>query len=174
MKNIFKYMAVVAISLATFGLTSCEPESQPEPQPGTDTTYAESTIYAFLSGGRTLAAGETVVYNLSDNDLQNGEAKVDLFVKNKSDETQSTVLKIERMEGPESMNNIFFCHGTCKEVTCPYTSPAFQLAPGVDENVISLEFYPTERTGQSATYKLTAGKGRNMEDPQVVLVNFNL
>ena len=175
MKNMFKYVAVMAMAVALTGLTACEPEPEPAPDPTPDVNpFTESAVYAFHYDGRILKAGDTVVYNLTDADLQHEEAKVDFVVENKSAETQSSVLKIEKVKGPDSMNSIFFCHGTCNEVTCPHTTSAFQLEPGLDPMAISIEFYPTERTGVSATYSLTVGKGRNLDEPQVVFVTFNL
>lgn len=168
MKNIFfKYLAAVAISIATLGLTSCDKE--PEPEPNT-----ESTSFAILYNGNAVAAGSTLDFHPSADEIANDWAQVDLRLENKTSENIQAVLKVEMVEGPDAMNRIAICYGeTCKNPLCPWTSDSFTLTPGVNQNLpIHYDYSPSMVT-EKTTYRFTVAKASNLDDPQVIFITVN-
>lgn len=61
MKNIFKHVAMVAMSIVALSLTACDPTPEtPDPEP--DPTIA-SSLYAFQYNNQTMAAGDTIHFH---------------------------------------------------------------------------------------------------------------
>ena len=171
MKNIFKYLAVMAMSVALTGLVACDPEPDPEPTPD---TYTESTTYAIIYEDNAVAAGTTLVYNPSDDEIRNGLAVIHLLLENKTSETVSTVMIVEKTEGPAAMDDLMICFNEdCNNPTAPWTSSPFTLEPGVNYQMpISFDYNPSKVTSKT-TYRVSICKSGSLEDPQVIFINVN-
>lgn len=169
MKNIFKYMAVAAMSIALVGLTACtdKPEENSE--------NVESTSYAFHFNGETVSAGATVSYSPTLQQMTLDWGSLDFLMENKTDANLETCMKVERTEGPAAFDNLSICYGeTCKTGTCPWTSDVFTLVPGVNENMkVIIDFIPSAAT-EDAVYRITIGKGTSLQDPQVMYVRISV
>ncbi len=188
MKKTIKFLmiALIATSMVTLGACVKE-EEKPEPTP-TDTTpdpgdnpgetYEESTTYSILYGESAITAGDTVYYNITTMDMGNDFVKIDFHIENKTSETVSTVLKVERKDGVQSMNTLDICtpERCFSNQTCPYTSVPFSVTPGIDiYGPFSLEFTPSLYGPDAwAVYRVTLGKGTELADPEVIFVNVNL
>ena len=175
MKNIFKYLAVAAMSVALTGLVACDPEPKPEPEPAPDTTpsnYEESGSYAIQYHGDVLTAGQTINYYPTEEEFTNDLANFKFYINNKTDGNLSTCLKIEKMAGDDVMDNIMICFGeTCKSGVCPWISDPFNLVPGVNENLPIKFSYSPSLVTSTTKYRFTIGKGTDLEDPQVMILN---
>lgn len=171
MKKMFKYLASLAMCVALAGLTACEPEPDPEPTPD---TYTESGSYAILYNGEAIAAGETLTYNPSIGETTNDLAVIHLLFENKTESPLSTVMKVEKIEGPAAMDDLMVCFGEeCNSPTAPWTSNPFTLEPGVNSDFpVTFDYAPSKVTSKT-TYRMTIGKGSALEDPQVILINVN-
>ena len=171
MKSIFKYLAVMAMSVALTGLVSCGDKPEPEPFPDPTT---ESNSYAFQYDGMTLAAGDTVDYHPSLQQSANDLANVDFYLLNKTSANLGSVLKVERVEGPAAFNELEICYdGECRTGSCPYTSSVLNLVPGVNTDLkITIDYAPSAVTAR-AIYRITLGKGTALEDPQVFFLNMH-
>lgn len=168
MKNIFKYLSTMALCVAMTGLVACEPEPDPTP------TYSESNTYAIIYNGNPIAAGEILSYHPTITETANDLAVIHLLLENKTGATQTTKMKVEKIEGPASMDDLMICFGEeCNNPTAPWTSPVFSLEPGVNEQLpITFDYTPSKVT-EKTTYRMTIGKGASLEDPQVILINVN-
>ena len=179
------FMTALALT-ALIGFTACDPDDKPEPTPVDPTPveptpdpiedYEESTSYAIYYEGEKVLAGHTVVYNLTDEHRDLDYVSIDFVPENLTGGVAMTVVGIEMVEGPNSMKSISFCADLCRDVTCPYTSNPYQLGPGMNSiTPISYHCSPSQKgTGITARYKLTVGKGENIEDPQVFFLRVNL
>ena len=174
MKSIFKTMAVVAMSVALAGVVACgdKENTTPEPQPGPDDSFQESNTFALHYQDRTLEAGQTVYYYPTAEEADNDWAVVHFQMENKTDANVDTYMKVELAEGPEAMGHLTICFGeTCKSGVCPWTSDAIPLTPGINYNQeVSLDYSPSNVTSK-AVYRITIGKGANLEDPQVMFID---
>lgn len=170
MKSIFKYLAVVAISLATFSMVACK-DDPVEPTPDETT---ESTSYAFQYQDTTPAAGATVDFTPNMQQSELDWAGVDFYMVNKTSENLETVMKVERVSGPASFDNLSICYGeSCKTGTCPYTSNVMTLEPGVNTNLrITIDYAPSAVT-EETIYRITIGKGTSLQDPQVLKIKLH-
>lgn len=164
MKNIFKYVAVAAISIAMMGLVSCKK----------DDSTTESATYAYVYQDQTVKANETIVFHPSQQEIRDDFATVEFLIENKTSEELSSVMKVEKVEGPEALNDLMICYGsTCKNGPCPWVSDPFMLVPGINQNmVIKLDYFPSQVTSKTV-YRITIGKGTSISDPQVMLLNVN-
>ena len=172
MKNIFKYLAVVAMSVALMGMVACkEKPENPEPTPDPST---ESSSYAFQYDGAILAAGDTVDYYPSMQQTNLDFANVDFFPVNKTNANLGSVIKVERAEGPVSFDDLEICYdGNCRTGTCPYTTGVLDLVPGVNTDMkITIDYTPSAVTARTI-YRITLGKGTSLEDPQVFVLNLH-
>jgi hypothetical protein len=171
MKNIFKYLAVTVISIATLGLTACDPE----PTPGPDNPTTESTSYAFHYQNRALEQNQTIYYYPTAQEVANNWATVHLFMENKTDVALETYMKVEVENGPESFNNLSICFGeTCKTGTCPWKYGPINLTPGVNTNMeVLLDYLPSNAAEANGVYRITIGKGADLEDPQVMFLSMS-
>ncbi len=168
MKTIFKKLAMMAIGVALFGLVACEKEKEE------DTTYTESTSYGIVYEGNHIAAGETITIHPSRNEMENDFATIHLLLDNKTNANLTSVLKIEKVEGPATMNDIMICYGeTCKNGSCPWVSDPFTLVPGINEDMLIKFDYTPSNVTEKTTYRMTIGKGASLEDPQAILINVN-
>lgn len=174
MKNIFKYMAVVAFSVVTLSLIGCdnnkpEPEPSPEPNPATP-----SSTYAFIYQGRTLEAGQTVYVYPTESELANDWVTIHFMMENKTESNSEAYIKVERTDGPEGFDNLTICFGTtCKTGVCPWTYGPLNLVPGINTDLeVSLDYIPSIAT-TPGVYRITIGKGEAMEDPQVMYLSMS-
>lgn len=169
MKNIFKHVAMVAMSIALVGLTACE---DPEPEPENPTTA--STTYAFHYQGNALEQGQTVAYHPTLTETANDWATVHILMENKTSSNQETYMKVELSDGPDAFNALSICFGsTCKTGTCPWTYGPLSLVPGVNSELeVMIDYMPSIAT-TPGVYKITIGKGEKMEDPQVMYLNMS-
>lgn len=171
MKNIFKYLAVMAMSVAMMGLTACsDPDPDPEPQPDPNT---ESTSFAFNYQGRTLEAGQTVYYYPTMSEVSNDWATVHLMMENRTDGNLDTYIKVELASGPETFNDLSICFGeTCKTGTCPWNYGPIVLTPGVNTNMeVLVDYMPSKAADAPGVYRITIGKGESMADPQTMFLS---
>ena len=170
MKNTFKYLAALAMSIALTGLTACDPEPTPDPTPDPTT---ESSLYAFQYDGQIVAAGGTIYYTPTLQQVNNDQAMVDFFMVNKTEENLPTVMKVEVVSGPEALNDLEICYdGLCRNYTCPWTSGELILVPGVNTDLkMTLDYHPSDINGITSVYRITIGKGANMEQPQVMYLD---
>ncbi len=166
MKKITKLLTAAAMLFAVAGFAACG-EDEPE-----TTTYTESNSYAIIYEGESIAAGQTITYHPTDRQIDLDLAAIDLLMENKTDANLETCIKIEKLEGPEEMNNLMICYGeTCKSPTAPWTSDAFTLTPGVNDNMqVKFDYSPSAVTSKTV-YRFTVAKSGSMGDPQVILIN---
>ena len=173
MKNVFKYLAAMVMGFALTGMVSCgddpEPEPTQDPTPNNVDPTVQSGSYVFHYMDRDLEPGQTVYYYPTQEQAQNKWAEVVFYIENKTDANLETVMKVERISGPEAFDDMTICFGeSCKNGTCPWTSAAFSLVPGVnDEMPIKVE-YDTRNAAEPGVYQITVGKGAAMADPQVM------
>ncbi|MBQ8704178.1 MAG: hypothetical protein IJ524_07375 [Bacteroidales bacterium] len=160
MKNIFKYLAAVAIGFALTGLVACGGKEKTE------------DLYAFRYDGQTVDADATVYFTPTADQVRANWAIVEFLMENKSDANQETYMKVERVSGPEAMDDLTICFGeTCNSGTCPWTSKAFTLVPGVNTEIpVDLEYEPRIIDGPSV-YRITIGKGSALENPRVMYID---
>lgn len=173
MKKITKYFMAAVMMMGAMSFVACskdDDKNTDEPQP-----VAASETFDILYMGRELEPGQMVYYNLTAEEVAGDDVEVSLYVKNKSNAAVQRVFKVELAEGPSSMGvDVPICYGVCESQTCPYTSPAVELAAGVaDETPIMIHLYPSFHEGaHTGTYKVTVGNGVNLGDPQVCYVKF--
>jgi hypothetical protein len=170
MKKTFRIMLAAAVSVAMLGFTACKEKEENQ----THDEKTESATYAIHYDGSAVAAGSTIIYQPTLTESNADFASVDLLLENKTNANQQTCLKIERTEGPDQMNHIMICYGeTCKDGDCPWSSDAFTLVPGINNDMlVKFEYSPSQVTSKT-TYRLTVGKGATFTDPQVVYINVN-
>ena len=169
-------MMAAIMTMAMVGFVACKKDDDNKTDEPEQQTYEESTTFEILHNGQALAAGATVDYTLSAEELANDDAEVGFFVKNKSNNSVQRVFKVELVEGPSSMaEHAPICYGVCEDLACPYTSGAITLAAGATDNqAIIIHLYPTMNgDAHTGTYKITVGKGAGLEDPQVCFLKFN-
>ena len=170
MKNIFKYLATMAMCVALTGLVACDPDD-PEPTPD---TYTESATYGIIYNESHVAAGEILTIHPTLSELSNDFATIELLPENKTANNLETRMKVELLEGPDVMKDIMICYGeTCKNPTCPWTSDPFTLVPGVNNDMLIKFDYSPSKVTEKTTYRLTLGKGTSLDDPQTILINVN-
>ena len=164
-----KLFLAAFVMMATVAFTACS-EKDNDPKE----SYEASTTFDILHNGQAVAAGATVEHTLTAEEIRNDDAEVSLYVKNKSNATVQRVFKVELSDGPSSMANAPICYGQCTEHQLPYTSEAVAIAAGTtDSKPIQIHLYPSQHgDAHSGTYKVTVGKGANLEDPQVCFVKF--
>lgn len=176
MKKTFKMMMAAVMTMAMVGFVACKKDDDKKTDEPEQQTYEESTTFEILYNGRAVAAGTTVEYTLTQEEIDLDDSDAKFFVKNKSNATVQRVFKVELYEGPASMkNDAPICYGTsCTAQNLPYTSDAVELDPGTDEKAIQIHLYPSDHEdAHTGTYKVTVGKGANLEDPQVFFLKFN-
>ena len=161
MKNMFKYLAVMAISVSLVGLVACEPEP---------TTPEDA--YSFQYMGSTLEPNQTVTYSPSMTDIaQDWATTTDFFVVNNTDADLQSVLKVEKVSGSAEADVVMFCFGEeCMTATCPWTSDPLTIVPGVNENLPLHVQYAPSSINVETVYRITIGKGTAMESPRSVLL----
>lgn len=197
MKKTMKFLMVALIATSLVALGACvkeevkpdptptdntdttpDPGDNPGDNPGDTITFDESTTYTIHYGETALAAGDTVFYNITSTNMENDFVKIDFFIENKTEETVSTVLKVEWEDGVQSMKTLDICtpERCFSNQTCPYTSISFTVTPGIDIYApFSLEFAPSEYGPDAwAVYRVTLGKGTELADPEVIFVHVNL
>ena len=165
-----KLFLAAFVMMATVTFTACgDKDNDPEEQ-----SYQASATFDILYSGQAVAAGATVEYALTAEEVSFDDCEVSLYVKNKSNATVQRVFKVELSDGPSSMANAPICYGQCTEHQLPYTSEAVAIAAGTtDSKPIQIHLYPSQHgDAHSGTYKVTVGKGANLEDPQVCFVKF--
>ena len=172
MKNIIKYLAVAAISVALTGMVGCDKPETEEPENNQQAENVESALYAFQYNGEIVAAGATVYYTATSQQVSNDQAMVDFYMVNKTDGNLETVMKVERVSGPEELDNLEICYdGLCRNFTCPWTSAPMTLVPGVNEDLkMTIDYAPSVIDSKSV-YRITIGKGSAMEQPQVMYLD---
>lgn len=182
MKKFTHFLMASLFMTAMIGFAGCSKEDDNKDNnhhndnPNPQEEYEESTSYAIYYGGEKVLAGQTVVYNLTDRHRDDDYVSVEFIPENLTGGVAMTVVRLDMIEGPNSMKNISFCTDMCRDVTCPYTSDPYQLEPGMNSiTPISYHCYPSQKgSGVSALYKLTVGLGENIEDPQVFFLRVNL
>lgn len=161
MKKISKLMMAAVMMMATVSFASCSDDEKE--------SISDSNYYSILYMGRTLEAGQTVYFNPTDDEITNDFATVTLLINNKTEQELNTKMKIEKLSGPEVMNNLLVCYGeTCTTGTCPWTSSNMALHPGVNQDMaIKIEYSPSQVTS-TTKYRITVGEGGNFKNPQVM------
>ena len=168
MKKITKYFMAAVLMMATVSLTGCKKDDEKKTDGPSETT--ESTLYAFQFNGETVAAGATVQFHPSFQQITNDMAQVDFFMVNKTEQDQESVLKIELVSGPAALSHeVEICYsGACRQFALPWTSEALTLVPGVNTALkMTLDYMPSVVT-EKTVYCITLGKGTAMENPQVM------
>ena len=167
MKKTFRLMFATIMSVAMVGLVSCKDKPNDDP-------ITESTTYSVIYNGEAIAAGATIEYHASLNEIEHDFAALDILFENKADVEQPTAIKLEKVEGPDALNILMICFGeTCNEVPLPWTSYVVNFVPGINQDKeLKLEYAPSQITSKT-TYRLTIGKGATLSDPQIVLININ-
>lgn len=180
MKNIFKYLAVMAMGVALTGQVSCGDDPEPEPDnnnngsPVVVDPTVQSGSYKFHYLDRDLQPGQTVYYYPTQEEADNEWADVDFYIENLTGSNLETVMKVERIGGPEAFDALTICFDEiCKNGTCPWTSDAFTVEPGVNDNLtIKVEYNPRSAT-EPGVYQITIGKGASLADPQVMFLSMS-
>ena len=162
MKNIFKYVAALAMCVTLAGLVACGEE-----------TGTSRDVFAFQYDGQSVADGATVYFTPTRQEVNSDWAKVSFYLENKTDANVQTVMKVERLSGPAELDNLSICFGeTCKTGTCPWTSDAFSLVPGVNSDMpILIEYTPSVINNATSVYRITVGEGSAMDNPRVLLID---
>lgn len=170
MKKITNLLMAAFVLSASMSLASC---SKDEKKDDPTSTPTESATYAFNYMNRTLEPGQTVYFHPTAEQMANDWAIVEFMLENKSSEEQMTYMKVERIGGPSSFDNLTICFGeSCKIGTCPWTSDEFVLVPGVNSEMpISVEYSPSTAASENGLYRITIGKGSNLADPQVMMLD---
>ena len=171
MKNIFKTLAIAAMSIAMVSLVACDPKPDPDPTPASDPTVA-SSLYAFQYDNQTVAPGDTIQFHPNRNQINNDMAQVDFYMVNKTEQELLTVMKVELVSGPAELNLLEICYSdNCRTYPCPWTSDTFTLVPGVNTDMkMTIDYAPSVINGESI-YRITIGKGAAMEEPQVMFLS---
>ena len=173
MKTIFKYLALAVMSVAMMGMVACEktPEPEPDTTPNVDPVTNSST-YAFNFQNRTLEAGQTVYFYPTAEEASHDWATVNLLFENKTDANVKAYLKIEKVQGPDALDNITICFGeTCKSGVCPWSYGPINLTPGVNTQLpVAFDYVPSLVTAKTV-YKFTIGTSEDLEDPQVMYLD---
>ncbi len=170
MKNIFKHVAMVAMSIVALSLTACDPTPEtPDPEP--DPTIA-SSLYAFQYNNQTMAAGDTIHFHPDRNQISNDMAQVNFYMVNKTEQELPTVMKVDLVSGPNELKTLEICYsGSCRTYSCPWTSENFTLVPGVNTDLLmTIDYAPSVINGESI-YRITIGKGTAMEESQVMFLS---
>lgn len=172
----FAKIFMAAMMVAIVGFVACskdddkKADSTPTPDPNPE-QYTESTIFTIKYDGVAVAAGDTVIYTHTT-----GMSVVLFDIVNKTLEPQNACFKVEMVEGPDIMKEIGFCFGVCDNYTCPFIAPrngTYDVAAG-GESAFDMQFLNGAAAGTTALYRLTAGRGRSLEDPQVIFVGVTL
>lgn len=171
MKNILKPLAVAVMAVVMTGLTSCGEKTEVPGEPSVSET-TQSALYAFQYNGETVAAGATVYYTPTPQQVSNDQAMVDFYMVNRTDENLETVMKVERVSGPEELDNLEICYdGMCRNFQCPWNSDPMTLVPGVNEDLkMTIDYLPSV-IDRKSVYRITIGKGTAMEEPQVMYLD---
>ena len=164
MKNIFKFLASMAVAVAMIGFTSCEPDPEPEPQPQPQTYELDpienvGTLFAFHFNGQTVEPGATVTYNATTEDINDNFAAINLYIENLGNEEVTAIHRIEIAEGPADMNEYEVCAGG----SCPWNGEPYTLVPGMNnDKPITLEFFPADHaTHATALFRVAVTTSRN-------------
>ena len=173
MKKTTKYFMATIMMMSTLCFVACSKDDDKKTDESTQPATASAT-FDILYMGRELEPFQTVYFNLTASEVETDDVEVSLYVKNKANTTMQRVFKVELVEGPTSMAiDAPICYGVCEPHNLPYTSNAVDLAPGIDENPIQIHLYPSfHESAHTGTYKVTVGKGADLEDPQVCFVKF--
>ena len=168
MKKTIRIVLAAAMSMAMLTLAACKDK------PEDNNALTESLTYAVIWDGSAIAAGATIDYHPSLIETEMDFAALDILFENKTDSDQPTAIKMEKVEGPASMDNLMICFGvTCNEFPIPWTSDVVTMHPGINEDqVLKVEYAPSQITSNT-TFRLTVGKTAALNDPQVVYIKFN-
>ena len=170
MKHFAKIFMVAVATMAFVGMSACKDDKKDDSGSGTPEQYTESSTFSLKYEGNAVAAGQTVTYNYPGS----GIPKVDFVLVNKTNEPQEAYFHMEKMEGPDIMNEMGFCTNVCDNFTCPFTTGSAYAIPASGEGVFDMQFANGAESGTTALYKMTAGSGRNLSDPQVIFVRVTL
>lgn len=169
MKKFTHYFMAAMLTLASAGFMACEEENN------NPTTYTESALFSFYYQGQKIAAGDTVEAIPTSEQIRIDFANMDLMIDNKTGAEVQVKLKAEKIEGPAAADHIELCFdGACREGNCPWITDLFTLVAGQgDANKVTYDYTPSAIT-QPIVYRLTVGKGGNMEEPQVIFIKHNV
>ena len=159
-------MAAV-LTLATVGFVACgEKDNGKEDTPA---TYEESASFSFYYQGQKIAAGGTVEAVPTADELRNDFATLNLVVENKTDATVHAAIKANRIEGNGGSDIELCFNGNCRQIHLGDVVD-ITLEPGqVAANTVTYDYTPSE-ISTTTVYRITVGKGENMEDPQVIFI----
>ena len=166
MKNMFKYLAVMAMSFALTGMVACTKEDggKTEETPATPNNRPTGDIALHLGAvnGNYIYDGDTVRYTTTDVDM-NGmhRADVHIFIENQTSAELQVNHSYEVLQGPDGLNTEVCAHGTC-----PWDGEVYTIEPGPYANPYTIETHlEPEYSGQQILYMVKVGKGRRIEDP---------
>lgn len=171
------FLTVAVAMLAFAGLGSCSKDddkksnSTPAPAPAPEVVYTESNTFAIKYEGASVAAGDTVTYVYSGAAIP----VVNFAVVNKTSEPKNAFFKVEKLEGPAVMNEMGFCTDVCDDFACPFVAPSERnfTVPAGEEAHFHMQFLLDEGTG-TALYRMSAGSGHEVQDPQVIFVKVTI
>lgn len=179
MKKTIKVLLGALLATTLVALSACGKEKE-EVKPTPDTTPDENTAaFVLYHEGAAVNTNDTVKYTLNATDYELDNVRIDFVLENQSEQPMQVAAKIERIAGARSMDNLFgFCttERCYSDVTCPYTSAPFAVAPGMNSTTpIAVDFMPSaHNAGVWATYRMTIGKGANLSDPLVFFLHVDL
>lgn len=155
------------LMLATVGFVACGDKDNGKDD--TPTTYEESASFSFYYQGQKIAAGGTVEAVPTADQLRNDFANLDLVVENKTDATVQATIKANRTEGNGGSEIELCFNGSCRQIPLGDVVN-LTLEPGQSNaNIVTYDYTPSEITS-TTVYRITVGKGENMDDPQVVFI----
>ena len=93
MKKTFKMMMAAVMTMAMVGFVACKKDDDKKTDEPEQQTYEESTTFEILYNGRAVAAGTTVDYTLTQEEIDNDDSDAEFFVKNKSNATTLTLMQ---------------------------------------------------------------------------------
>ncbi len=160
MKKTLKLLMAAVVMIATVSLAACSKDD--DKKNSDNPTPVDHNDFAIRQGGGIVNSGDTVL---------NDSYKVAFFVFNQSSEAQTFSARVEKVSGPDAMNNISYCVNLCYDpLPCERIKPSFTVeANGSQE--LDFEYMGDEHA--KALYRLTVGKGSAMENPEVVYFQLN-
>ena len=182
MKNIFKYLAIMAMSVSLMGLVACTKEDggKTEETPSTpannnDRPAGDIALHAHAENGQYIHDGDTLVYTTTDADMNGShfhEAK--FFIDNQTNEDYAFNRKLQVLQGPLDLT-MSECLGVCYTGLIPANRLPYTIR--ANENGVEYSIHTNlkqEYSGQQISYKLTIGKGQLVEDPITVYLLINV
>lgn len=176
MKNMFKYLAVMAMGVALMGFVACSKEDGGKTEetpttPANNRPAGDIALHLGSTTGSYILNGDTVRYTTTDVDM-NGirRADVHIYIDNQTSAPMEVNHTYEVLEGPAGLSTEVCAHGTC-----PWDGEVYTIASGSYANPYTIETHlEPEYSGEHILYKIMVGKGRRIDDPVTFYLLINV